>query len=249
MIDLHSHILFGIDDGAEDLQMSLDMARRAVEDGVEVMACTPHFLPGIYDPNPADVRHRVDILNQKLIEEDIDLVVVTGCEAHVRPDMVKRLKAGDLLTIHTGRHVLCEAPPSILPPHMDRLFMNLISEGYRPILAHVERYRWAHRDPAWVDRVASSGVLMQVTGGSFLGDYGHDAQEFAVKLLERDLVHIVASDAHDVLRRPPGLAKAWDFVVTRRGEDVARRIFRDNPEAILLGSAAQASQPSEAASQ
>jgi protein-tyrosine phosphatase len=249
MIDLHSHILYGIDDGAEDMQMSLDMARRAVDHGTEVMACTPHFLPGVYEPDPAEVVKRVGLLNQKLIEEDIDLVVVSGCEAHVRPDMATRLKKGDLLTIHTGRYVLCEAPPSVLPPNMDRFFMNLMSDGYMPILAHVERYRWAHRDPAWVERVASSGVLLQVTAGSFFGDYGHDAEDFAKRLLGRGMVHIVASDAHDVVRRPPGLAKARDYVASEMGEEAARQVFTENPEAILLGHTAAVERPEKVVAQ
>ena len=125
MIDLHSHILHGIDDGASDIEVALEMARRAADDGVEVMACTPHFLPGIYDPSVADVIARVADLNDRLMAEGIDLVVVSGCEAHVRPDMVERLRNAQILTLHTGRHVLCEAPPNVLPPHMDRLFMNM----------------------------------------------------------------------------------------------------------------------------
>lgn len=243
MIDLHSHILHGIDDGATAIEMALDMARWAVEDGVEVMACTPHFLPGVYDPDPALVVARVAELNERLMAEEIDLALVTGCEAHVRPDMLKRLRAGQILTLHFGRHVLVEMPPTTLPPHMDRLFLDMIGAGYRPIMAHVERYRWTERSMPFIQNMATAGVLMQVTAGSFFGDYGRSASDLATRLLDMGLVHLVASDAHDVTRRPPGLSRAWAFVKAERGAEEARMIFRRRPEIILLGE--EASAPSQ----
>lgn len=247
MIDLHSHILHGIDDGATNLQMSLDMARLAVEDGVEVMACTPHFFPGVYDPEPANVVRLVAELNDRLYAEGINLAVVAGCEAHVRPDMVKRLQGGHILPLHTSRHVLCEAPPTTLPPHMDRLFLNMISAGYTPILAHVERYRWAERALDWVKRVAGGGVMVQVTAGSFFGEYGRTAQDLALRLLGDGLVDIVASDAHNTSKRLPGLRKAYDFVAAERGREVAETMFRDRPAEILLGRGGATARKSEEA--
>jgi protein-tyrosine phosphatase len=240
MIDLHSHILHGIDDGAQDMDTALEMARIAVGEGVEVMACTPHFLPGVYDPAVPEVMRRVDELNARLLERAIDLVVVAGCEAHVRPDMVRRLQSGELLTIHTSRYVLCEAPPAVLPPHMDRLFMDMMAAGYTPILAHVERYRWVERAMPWVERMAASGVLMQVTAGSFLGDYGRTALDLSLRLLEGGVVGIVASDAHDPRKRPPGMRKAWEFVKSERGEEEAREMFIRRPEKILQAEARSA---------
>lgn len=235
MIDLHSHILFGFDDGATDIAMSLEMARRACEDGVEVMACTPHFLPGLYDPSPADVIARVAELNDRLYEEGLDLALVAGCEAHVRPDMVKRLEEGAILPIHRTRHVLCEAPPKSLPPHLDQFFLGMIAAGYTPILAHVERYRWIDSALPWIRNLSARGVVMQVTAGSLLGDYGHRAEYWSHRLLDDCLVDIVASDAHNLTRRPPGLAGAFEFVTRERGAEEAIRMFKETPAAILLG--------------
>lgn len=234
MIDLHSHILFGIDDGASDLGVSLEMARRAVDDGVEVMACTPHFFPGLFDPSPADVTHRVAVLNDALADSGIDLAVVSGCEAHVRPDMVGRLRSGKLLAIHHGRYVLCELPEAVRPPNLDHLFFNMLTAGYIPLLAHVERYAWARRDVAWISRMAESGILVQITAGSLLGEYGRGAQSLAITLLQKNLVHIVASDAHDTRRRPPGLSRARDFVTREMGRGMASRLFSTTPESILM---------------
>lgn len=234
MIDLHSHILHGIDDGATDIEMALEMARIAFDDGVEVMACTPHFLPGLYDPAVGDVLARVDQLNDRLADEGIELVVVAGSEAHIRPDMVNRLKNREILAIHTGSYVLCEAPPAVLPPHMDFLFTELIASGYRPILAHVERYRWIERAMPMLQRMSKAGVLMQVNAGSFFGEHGKMAREWSMRLLLDGFVDLVASDAHDPTRRPPGLSKAWKLVKSELGEARARRMFKELPESILL---------------
>ncbi|PZF78777.1 capsular biosynthesis protein [Aestuariivirga litoralis] len=238
MIDLHSHILHETDDGATSLEVALDMARWAADDGVEVMACTPHFLPGVYDPDPQQVVRRVAELNDHLLDAGIELALVTGCEAHVRPDLVRRLANGQVLTLHFGKYVLIEMPPSTLPPNMDRLFFDLLAAGYKPIMAHVERYRWADRAMPFIQNLALSGVLMQVTAGSFFGDYGRSAADLSAKLLDMDLVHLVASDAHDVTRRPPGLSKAWAYVQGARGTAEANMIFKRRPEVILLGEAA-----------
>src|SRR5215212_9048769 len=100
MIDLHSHILPAIDDGAPNLAIALDMASMAVDDGIDVMACTPHMLPGVYDNDAADIRHRVAGLNQQLMENNISLTLVVGSDAHIRPDFISCLRDGRILTLH-----------------------------------------------------------------------------------------------------------------------------------------------------
>ena len=212
------------------------MARRAVEDGVEVMACTPHFLPGLYDPSPLAVLSGVAELNDLVLDAGLDLALVAGCEAHVRPDMVGRLKAGDILPIHTSRYVLCEAPSKSLPPHLDSLFLDMLAAGYTPILAHVERYRWIENAIPWVRSLAFRGVLMQVTAGSLLGEYGQRTEYWARHLLDEGLVDLVASDAHNITRRPPGLRDAYELVARQRGLSAAVGIFKETPASILLGS-------------
>ncbi len=115
MIDLHSHILPGVDDGATDLDVSLDMARMAVDDGISVMACTPHFLPGLYDNHSSDIRERVAALQANLDDHGIDLTLVTGSDAHVRPDFLACARNGEILTLNDSRYVLFEPPHNFLP--------------------------------------------------------------------------------------------------------------------------------------
>ena len=138
MIDLHSHILPSVDDGAANLEMALEMARMAVDDGIEVMACTPHFMPGTYDNTSGDIRSRIDALNHSLIDHNIDLSLVTGSDAHICPDFIDKLRSGDILTIHDSRYVLFEPPHTIMPQRMSELLYNIIMAGFVPVLTHPE---------------------------------------------------------------------------------------------------------------
>ena len=126
MIDLHSHILPGVDDGAIDLEQALSIARMARDDGIEVMACTPHFMPGLYDNQAADIRVRVAALNQCLIEEDIDLALVVGGDAHVRPDFIECLRKNEILRVHDSRYVLFEPSHVTMPPRLEDLLFNIV---------------------------------------------------------------------------------------------------------------------------
>ena len=131
MIDLHSHILPSVDDGASSLEVALDMARLAVEDGIEVMACTPHFMPGMYDNTSADIRQRVETLNHELMDRDINLALVAGADAHIRPDFLACLRSGEILTLHDSRYVLFEPPHNIIPPRLADLLHNIQGDRKR----------------------------------------------------------------------------------------------------------------------
>jgi protein-tyrosine phosphatase len=119
MIDLHSHILPGVDDGARDLAASLDMARMAVADGIQVMACTPHFMPGMYDNESQDIRTRIASLQSSLQEADINLSLVVGSDAHIRPDFLSCLRDGKILRLNDSRYVLFEPPHNIAPQRLE----------------------------------------------------------------------------------------------------------------------------------
>ena len=146
MIDLHSHILPGVDDGARDLADALEIGRMAVDNGIQVMACTPHFMPGVYDNESNDIRRRVENLNGEFIAAGIDLALVEGSDAHVRPDFVQCLRDKSLLTLDGSRYVLFEPPHNIMPPRLAELLHNIQMAGYVPILTHPERLRWIEQD-------------------------------------------------------------------------------------------------------
>ncbi len=243
MIDLHSHILPGVDDGAQDLETALQMARMAVDDGVAVMACTPHIMPGLYDNESADIRLRVAELNDRLQDEDIDLALVTGSDAHIRPDFLTCLRDGRILTLHGSRYVLFEPPHNILPTRLDDLFFSIIAGGFVPILTHPERLEWLEPNYGMIARYVKQGVWMQVTAGSLTGDFGRRAQYWAQKLLADGLVHILASDAHGTSRRPPGLSQAFRLATEEVGLDEANQLVVLRAEKILENAPAESIAP------
>ncbi len=233
MIDLHSHILPGVDDGAPDIETSLAMARMAVADGIEVMACTPHFMPGLYDNESLDIRHRISQLNQRLYDEGIDLSLVEGCDAHIRPDFVDCLRQGRLLTLHNSRYVLFEPSHSVMPRRLDELLFNVSMAGYVPILTHPERFKWIESNYQGFVDLVQAGVWLQITAGSLTGRFGNRSQYWAKRMLAEGLVSILATDAHNTKSRPPLLSEAFSVAEAEVGLDEATHLVVTRPGCIL----------------
>jgi protein-tyrosine phosphatase len=237
MIDLHSHILPGIDDGSPDLAMSLDMARMAVADGTTVLACTPHIFPGLFENEGEAIRTRVTALQGRLDEEGIALRLVTGADVHLTPGLAGELASGRALTLADTRYFLLEPPHHIAPPRLKDSIFELMLAGYVPVITHPERLTWVgdhYQD--FVD-LSRAGCWMQLTAGAITGRFGRTAKAFAERMLDDGLVDIVASDAHDVNARKPGLSKARRLVAERLGEVEAAAVFDMRPRAILENAA------------
>jgi protein-tyrosine phosphatase len=233
MIDLHSHILPGVDDGAASLAVSLDMAKRAVDDGIEVMACTPHFMPGVYDNEARDIRARVARLAHEIAAHGIGLQLVTGADAHICPDFVDGLRAGRILTLNDSRYVLFEPPHDIMPQRLGDLLHNVMMTGYVPILTHPERLRWIEKNYGVMRELAAAGVWMQITAGSLTGRFGKRPQYWSQRMLSEGLVSILATDAHNTSSRPPLLAEARTLAEAELGRDEARNLVVIRPRCVL----------------
>lgn len=233
MIDLHSHILPGIDDGAKDVETSLQMARAAVANGVKVLACTPHILPGVWQNTGPDIRKRVAALQSTLDEEGIPLRLVVGADVHITPSLVEGLRSGALLSLHDTRYVLIEAPHHIAPPRLDTPLYALLAAGYVPIFTHPERLTWIESHYDLMRRLALSGVWMQITAGSLTGGFGRRPKYWAERMLSEGLVHILATDMHDVSRRPPVLAEGYDAARKLVGDEEAVRLVLTRPHGVI----------------
>jgi protein-tyrosine phosphatase len=233
MIDLHSHILPGVDDGAPDLQTALAMARMAVDDGIRVMAATPHFMPGLYDNEAVDIRARIAMFNKQLGDAGIDLHVVPGCDAHIRPDFLNCLRDGTLLRINDSRYVLFEPPHMTLPPRLEDLLFNILMAGYVPVLTHPERLKWIEQHYQVFQNLAQSGVWMQITCGSLTGRFGSRPKYWAERMLAEGIVHILATDAHNLTSRPPSMASAFEKAKSEVGLDEANNLVLVRPVNIL----------------
>jgi len=237
MIDLHCHILPGIDDGAADVSVSLAMARASVDDGVSVVACTPHILPGLYHNTGPQIRQAVKDLQDVLDDENIPLRLVTGADVHIVPDFVDGLRSGRLLSLADTRYVLVEPPHHVAPLRLEDLFFNLLVAGYVPILTHPERLTWINERYASIKRLVRAGVWMQITAGSLVGHFGRNAKYWAERMLGEGCVHILATDAHDTKRRPPNLGRGRELAAKLVGDEEAEHLVVTRPKGGLSNAA------------
>ncbi len=197
MIDLHTHILPGIDDGSSSVAMSLEMARMAVADGITHLACTPHITPGIYDNDPAGIAARVKALQTMLDNAGIALRLVAGADVHVVPDLAAQLSVGRLPCLEGTRYFLFEPPHHVAPPGLLRVAQEALDAGFVPVLTHPERLTWIEKAYDLICELDEAGVAVQVTAGSLTGGFGERAQYWAERMLDEGRVDIIASDAHD----------------------------------------------------
>ncbi len=237
MIDLHCHILPGIDDGPADLSVSLEMARAIAADGVSVVACTPHILPGLYYNSGPQIRQLVAQFEQVLEKERISLRLVTGADNHIVPCFVANLRSGHLLTLAESRYVLVEPPHHVPPVRLEDFFFELTTAGYVPVLTHPERLSWITSHYAVIQRMVRAGVWMQITAGSLAGDFGRSSRYWAERMLAEGSVHILATDAHDVERRPPILGKGRELAARRVGDQEAEHLVEIRPRKVLANEA------------
>jgi protein-tyrosine phosphatase len=233
MIDLHSHILPGIDDGATDLGVSLEMARAWVDDGVTTVACTPHILPGLFHNSGPQIRLAVAELQQHLDDSGLPLTLVTGADNHVTPNFAAALQDGHLLSLADTRYVLVEPPHHTAPPRLGELLFSIMTAGFVPILTHPERLTWIESHYDTIRLLAERGVWMQITAGALTGSFGRAPRYWGERMLCEGLVHILATDAHNMKSRPPVLSAGRKCAENLIGAEEARRLVEDRPAAIL----------------
>jgi protein-tyrosine phosphatase len=232
MVDVHCHILPGLDDGARDIQESLSMAQAAIDDGVTHIVATPHS-SSEYAFNYARVRKLREQL-QRLIGNR--LVLATGCDFHVNLENLEALRAdAPRFCINQRNYLLVEFSEFSIPPTMNHTLHDMQLMGLRPVITHPERNAILQGQPwrliAWVQ----IGCFVQVTAGALTGAFGVKSREDALRWIAEGLVHFVASDAHNMSWRPLRLVPAYEVVRDRFGEGIARALFVDNPLAAFEG--------------
>jgi protein-tyrosine phosphatase len=235
MIDIHCHILPGLDDGAESLDISLAMAEMAVADGVTHVVCTPHITPGVYHNTAGGIAAAVAALQAELDQRGIDLRLAAGADIHISPTLVADLHSGAAPTLAGSRAMLFEPPHHVLPPRMDQAVARLIAAGYVPVITHPERLSWIENRYDLVVALSDMGAPMQVTAGSINGAFGRRPQYWAERMLDEGRVDIIASDAHNTRSRSPRLSHARDRVAERLGETEAENLVLWRPAALLNG--------------
>jgi protein-tyrosine phosphatase len=236
MIDVHCHILPGIDDGARDLGVSLEMARVAVAAGTAGIVCTPHHLNGVFSNTRASVLAAVNAFRGALSDREIKLDLYPGSELHLVPELPGLLESGDALTINDGgRYVLVELPTRIVPMGTEVILRSLLGAGITPVIVHPERNSELRRKPERASQWVAMGCKLQLTGQSCTGEFGLPIKAICSHWLGRGEVHLVASDAHRPQGRAPRLDQARAALVQSMGLAAARGLLEENPRRLVAG--------------
>jgi protein-tyrosine phosphatase len=232
MIDLHNHLLPGIDDGAPDLDTSLALARVAVADGISHLVCTPHIHPGRYDNTPASIQAALALFVAALREANIPLQVAAAAEVRFGMELMIGVTQGAIpfLGEWQGKKVLLlEFPHGEIPFGAERMIAWLLQRNIVPMLAHPERNKGILRSPARLKPFLDQGCLLQVTAASVAGGFGPAAQELAHELLLQGVVTILATDAHNLQHRPPLLDEGRQHAAHLIGDSQAEALVKQTP--------------------
>ena len=258
MIDLHNHILYGQDDGAETLEESIRMCRISSQDGVRTIVATPHILPGIYENDRSTILSQVAELNSALkklnfqrspfrvknldsmpqLPDDLitELRILAGADVHFSSDLLERLERKEVVTVNDqGRYLMVEFESQGIPYMAEEALFQMLTKGIVPIISHPERNMEIAQRPQRYYEMIRMGCLGQVTAMSLTGEFGPEIKRSAEKLLAKRLIHIIASDAHSPDRRPPILSagvKAAEKIV---GKEEARKMVTEYPKAVIEG--------------
>jgi len=234
MIDLHCHILSGIDDGAQTDNDSLDMAKLAVQEGITTIIATPHHNNGRYENPKQNILVKVAELNKRLQAEKIHLNILPGQEPAITGELAEDFDNGQVMTLNGTNYLFVELPSDHVPRYAEKLLFELQLKGLVPVIVHPERNREIHERPELLYKLVEKGALAQLTAGSVVGSFGKKIKSFSEQLIEANLVHFIASDAHNVTSRAFRLGQAYDLIEKQYGIDMVY-LFQENAELLVEG--------------
>lgn len=232
-IDIHSHILPQIDDGAKNIDMSIKMLRIAQQNGICSIILTPHNKPLHHNASPEKIRSLTDDLQKAANRKEIPIRLYVGNEIYYRSNILEILEERKASTLADSMYVLVEFGPLDDFDYIRNGIYQLLSGGFRPIMAHVERYGCVASSLERVRELVKMGCYIQINAGSVMGQYGFGTKKFTRRILKQGLVHFVATDAHDDVRRRPCLLDCAKYIDKKFGEDYAEKILKENPEKVI----------------
>lgn len=232
MIDTHSHILAGIDDGAATMEETLGLLEQAVEEGITGIIATPHG----HHPNfPTDVpkmKLQLETTKQLVLKKNLPLEIYSGQECRLSDKLLERLENGDALPLAESRYVLLELPSNGVPAYTVQIIQELIARNYIPIIAHAERNQGIIEKPERLSKLLLHGAVAQVTAGSVAGSFGKAIQKTAMSLINANLIHVYGSDVHHLERRPFHFSEGLDYLEKKKLGDVAEILLENNERII-----------------
>lgn len=234
MIDIHCHILPGIDDGAQSMEDTIKMARAAVDEGIHTIIATPHHKNSKYD-NPKDlIIPKVEEVNQALTIEGIDLKILPGQEVRLYGELMEGIENNEILSLNHTQYVFVEFPSNHVPRYAETLLFDLQLKEITPIIVHPERNQEIIERPEVLYNLVKKGALTQVTASSVSGHFGKKIKNFSFQLIEANLTHFIASDAHNVGSRGFKMAETLDIIESKYGIDLVY-FFQENAELLVQG--------------
>jgi protein-tyrosine phosphatase len=243
MIDIHCHILPGLDDGPEAIAYSIGMAQAAAKEGIHTIIATPHHLDGKFNNTKREILEAVQALNDELRRQNIQVTILPGQETRINGDLVERIKRDEIVPLNdTSNYVFVELPSNHVPHYTSQLFFDIQVAGYTPVIVHPERNSVFVQNPDQLYRLVKNGALTQVTAASVCGKFGKKIQKFTMDLLEANLTHFVASDAHNTSSRGFYLKDAYDQIKKTFGNGMVFNLM-ENTELLLDGQAVVGDQP------
>lgn len=211
MIDLHCHILPDVDDGPKNWEMSIEMAKLAVDEGITHILATPHHMNRHWMNPKHNVLALVDELQDRLDAEEIPLTIFPGQEVRLHGEILANIQNDEICFVDEfNQYVLIEFPTATVPEYANRLFYDMQSAGITPVIVHPERNHAILKDPNILYEFVNRGILVQVTAASFVGKFGKEIEKLSTQLIEANLVHFIASDAHNVTSRKYYMKQAYE---------------------------------------
>ncbi len=232
-IDIHSHILSGIDDGAEHLEESLQMLRCAAQEGIAEIIATPHFHYKKGNAAPEKIKKLLTELQNAADREKIPVKLYAGNELFYTYELLEQLKAGKVLTLAGSDYILMEFSLDTEPRKIHNAVYQFMSEGYLPVIAHIERYQAFSSNPEFVREISKMGAYYQINADCLAKTFGGSRKRFVKSMLLEGLVQFIATDAHDAAFRKPVYGKTEEWLVKKLGKTEAEKLLVENPKKLL----------------
>lgn len=235
MIDIHCHILPGVDDGAATFTESLKMAQNAYKEGVKKIIATPHHQNGKYNNFKSEIIQATAELNKYFQDQQVDVEILPGQETRIYGEMLEGIEKDEVMPLAgISTYVFVELPSDHVPGYTDQLLYDIQMKGLTPIIVHPERNSELLEQPDKLYKFVKNGASTQVTAASLVGYFGKKIQRFTTDLIEANLTHFIASDAHNTKSRTFKMEEAYEFIDGKYGTDTLY-MFMDNAEIILEG--------------
>ena len=228
MLDMHAHILPGLDDGPDTIEESIELIEMAIAEGITDIIATPHAYSPRYNVSKEQVLEKIILLNNEVKKRELSINLHAGQEIRIQDFVPEKLKSGEALTLAGSKYVLLELPSSGIPAYTVQIIQSILCMGKVPIIAHPERNRAIAEKPSRLSRLVYHGALAQVTAGSLGGHFGKGVQKLSLQLIEANLIHAYGSDVHNATTRPALFERGLDYLDKRKLHNTVDILLENN---------------------